>query len=524
VPRETATRKKRRIRSPHPGVVLIKPNPADRHTYWRARFVDPDTGRSSKLRLDPFALPTAEARRSWAILKSKTLASRRMELESGAPRTTGTTLNDAIERYFAAHVRLSARSKLDYGAALNKLVKWAEGAGVQSADELTRPKLISFREQLVNECKRVVVKSPAPRPTKEADRRRAVTAKRGGRQATTRLRAPETVNGELRKVRTVLGYLRRLDLLPRLRDDDLRDALKRLPAAVERIEFLQPHACQQLLEAALRHDAELFAATRAEHRRMHKRDRSAAHAAICGAVSKTGLRLADVDGDVTCTGCRALMSVAARPVATTPRYEPIAPFVAFVLLTGMRLTEALEVEWHQVELDALDGDGRKVGEIHLAGAEVKTKRARTVGLEVSPALRALLAALKLKAGGASSVFGLSDGQADAAAKRIKQTYGAPKTFGWQVLRRTCGTFLTNAPGIFGAASAYRSAKQLGHSVAVAERHYLGLVRGIPREARTLEAAMQIEAVMGRVVAAVGGAPSAVVLVPGPRGRQATSHQ
>ncbi len=38
-------------------------------------------------------------------------------------------------------------------------------------------------------------------------------------------------------------------------------------------------------------------------------------------------------------------------------------------------------------------------------------------------------------------------------------------FGWQVLRRTCGTFLTNAPGIFGEASAYRSARQLGHSVA-----------------------------------------------------------
>jgi hypothetical protein len=62
--------------------------------------------------------------------------------------------------------------------------------------------------------------------------------------------------------------------------------------------------------------------------------------------------------------------------------------------------------------------------------------------------------------------------------------------------------LTNAPGIFGAASAYRSAKQLGHSVAVAERHYLDVMRGIPREARTLEAAMQIEKQMTRVIAAV----------------------
>jgi hypothetical protein len=75
-------------------------------------------------------------------------------------------------------------------------------------------------------------------------------------------------------------------------------------------------------------------------------------------------------------------------------------------------------------------------------------------------------------------------------------------FTWQALRRTCGTFLTNAPGIFGAASAYRSAKQLGHSVQIAERHYLGLVRGIARDARTLEVAMQVEDAIDGVVAAV----------------------
>jgi hypothetical protein len=63
------------------------------------------------------------------------------------------------------------------------------------------------------------------------------------------------------------------------------------------------------------------------------------------------------------------------------------------------------------------------------------------------------------------------------------------TFGRIGFRHTTGTYLTNAPGIFGAASAYRSAKQLGHSVAVAEKHYLGLVRGISPAARTLEDAM-----------------------------------
>jgi hypothetical protein len=79
------------------------------------------------------------------------------------------------------------------------------------------------------------------------------------------------------------------------------------------------------------------------------------------------------------------------------------------------------------------------------------------------------------------------------------------------LRRTTGTFLTNAPGIFGAASAYRSAEQLGHSVQVAERHYLGLVRGITPESRTLEAAMQIEEEVDKLLskARVGRRPRKV---------------
>ncbi|MEQ8765180.1 MAG: hypothetical protein RL885_14700 [Planctomycetota bacterium] len=44
-----------------------------------------------------------------------------------------------------------------------------------------------------------------------------------------------------------------------------------------------------------------------------------------------------------------------------------------------------------------------------------------------------------------------------------------------------------------------NAKQLGHSIAIAERHYLGLERGIPPEARTLEAAMRIEDLVDKVV-------------------------
>jgi hypothetical protein len=144
-------------------------------------------------------------------------------------------------------------------------------------------------------------------------------------------------------------------------------------------------------------------------------------------------------------------------------------------------------------------------------------------LAISPALRALLAALKLASGGEGLVFGLSKDEANSGAKRLvgkikvrphtgtkrkmrraqlPASYGAPERFTWQVLRSTTATYLTNAPGIFGASSAYRSAKQLGHSVTVAEKNYLDLLRGISPTARTVEAAMQIEAEMREIIARV----------------------
>jgi hypothetical protein len=101
--------------------------------------------------------------------------------------------------------------------------------------------------------------------------------------------------------------------------------------------------------------------------------------------------------------------------------------------------------------------------------------------------------------------------APSCTRRRASAAPSPDVFTWQALRRTCGTFLTNAPGIFGAASAYRSAKQLGHSVQIAEKHYLGLVRGIPRDARTVEAAMQIDDVMGQLLARASGRPATKVL-------------
>jgi len=430
-------------RKRHPGVTLIKPD-RERSIGWRARFTDPDTGKTKWQTLDR-ALTTREQREDWAVRKSRRLDQRRLDLEGGATRATGTPLADAIERYYSAHPQLRPATRKAYRDATDKLLRWAKGARIRSADDLNRARLMSFREQLVNEPKHAAARNGT----------------RGQQRRLQERRSPHTVNRELRAVRTVLGYLLDLDLLPRLSMDDLRRALKRLPAPVERMDYLRPKQIQKLLEAARRHDAEMFIETREEH---------------------VGHRLA----------------------GTTARHEPIGPFIAFCLLTGVRFGEAVALDWSHVELDALGDDGTGVGEVHI-NSQSKTARARSIGLEVSPALRTLLGIMKLQSGGKGRVFGLTEGTAEAARKRLTKEYGAPDAFNWQALRRTCGTYLTNAPGIFGSASAFLSAKQLGHSVQVAEKHYVGVVRGIPRDARTLEAAMQVEKQVADIVANIADA-------------------
>lgn len=150
------------------------------------------------------------------------------------------------------------------------------------------------------------------------------------------------------------------------------------------------------------------------------------------------------------------------------------------------------MRWADVDLRATDSSGTEVGEIRLSGAMTKTGRGRRLHLEVSPMLRRLLAAMKLASDATGCVLeGYTVDSLKSARARLLGVYGAP-SFDWQMLRSTCGTYLTNSQGIYGAATVFLAARQLGHSVAIAEKHYLGVERSIPADARTLEAAMRIE--------------------------------
>jgi integrase len=439
---------KRRVRSSHRGVVLRERawKGGGRVTYF-ARWRDPETRRVVDTNLTKLGRTSEDSRRQWAVAKSRTILARAAALASGAPRRTETALGQAVEDYLAAcETRLRRSTMQNYRPTTKAFVAWAKRQGVALAEELDRSLLSRYRDVLVASKKRVSVKK----------------GRRGQHAPVDRTRSPASVNHELRHLKACLNKLRLLGILPLIDSDGIADALRSIPGFRPQPRPLSYAACSQILEAALRHDLGTFKMTRKEH------------------------------------GGKPSVLAFHR----TPRHDPIAPFVAYVMLTGCRFGEALSIRWDAVDLNAENDYGKAAGEIFIDPSETKTHLGRRIDLSVSPGLRALLTAMKVRAGGKPYVFGrgksMQRWRADEARKRLCRKYGAPK-FSWQQLRQTCASFLTSAPGIFRAASIYRSAEQLGHSAEVAQRHYLNAVRGIPARAKTLESAMKIEAALERII-------------------------
>lgn len=447
----------RRIRSPHPGVVLKQRTLPSGYKIWRARYVDPDTRRTKYKTLDRTALSNAEARRVWAIQKSRELAKRRMDIESGAMPFSTKSTEDALKEYLdGCKNRVRKHTVTHYTFSCKQFGAWCSAESIDIVSKLTSGDLARFREYVIGLRRRTSVK--------EGDR--------GERREAKQRLSPNSVNMRLNAVKVMLNQWRRIGLVGRISRDDITDSLRLLQVPRDEPEILRTAQLQKLLESALAHDSERFKMTREEH---------------------------------------------AKPLTltkgTTFRYEPIAPFVVCVLLSGMRRIENLNLSWPDVDLDALDHERRKVGEIRLKASATKTKQGRTIGLEVSPALHRLLSAMKLRAAQQPYVFGGKNPYTvdfvESTRERLIKEYGAP-AFSWQALRATCSTFLTNAPGIWGAATVFLSARQLGHSVAVAEKHYLGVHRGISRDARSLDEAMGITKILNAIINEVATRPSEAV--------------
>src|SRR6188768_4024115 len=196
----------RGTRSAHPGVVLVPPR--DRHPSWTARCEDPDTGKRVFIRLDPMgAGRNAQTRRLWAVEKSRQIAKRKYELASGAPRATGTTVRDAVDRYFKDSHRLREQTLKTYRKGTDRFLAWCEANRIQLADDLKLAQLVAFRAAL----------SSAPK------REPFIGSKRGGKRELETARTASAVNVDIRSIKAVLRYLRSIGLTPRLSRDDIAD-------------------------------------------------------------------------------------------------------------------------------------------------------------------------------------------------------------------------------------------------------------------------------------------------------------
>ena len=146
-------------------------------------------------------------------------------------------------------------------------------------------------------------------------------------------------------------------------------------------------------------------------------------------------------------------------------------YVMFLLLTGMRRTEAVNLTAGAVDFEA--------GLIRLHGHETKTGQWRDVEMSWSPHLYALC---ELLAAGKDSSRKLFPDETPHTLRRRLRAIDVDWDF--QMLRRTTSTFLCSMPSV----GVWRASKSLGHHPEIARKHYAGVVR---TDAKVLEDAMGI---------------------------------
>lgn len=355
---------------------------------------------------------------------------RMAELLSGSTPVSATAVASAVNEFFTRRATLAPTTIASYRNGSDAFLQWTSVAGVVTTEAITAKNLMDFRAWWAVRP----AQAPASGPN----------VGRGQRVHTTKTRSPLTINRGLRVVRSMLNEWRIIGATPKLTSDLIRDTIRFEKRHKALPHFLRLDEIRTLVDAALAHDAAKFTLTRAEH-----------------------------SGSVE-AGC-------------TPRYAPITPVVLMALLTGCRFGELAAMRWSAVSPESR--------EIVLSHTETKTRQGRRIDLTPTPLLAHMLASIKqFKVGDfcLGMYAPLRRDIAEAARKRLIKKFQAPK-FTWHDLRRTSGTLLTCAPGIYGGASAFLSAKRLGHSVAVAEAHYVGAVTNLDKTASTLEAVMGLSA-------------------------------
>jgi integrase len=357
---------------------------------------------------------SAKAREDAAVRKHNELLREKIKLEDGGNRRRREPLADAEQRFMKT--LRAERTVETYGEGTKLFLQWAKKRQIRTTDDITRGKLIDFREHL-----------------------------------DTFDIAGSTFDKRLRGVKAMVRYWIDAELCARVTYDDLR-RIKQKNAPVAEREWLTPAQCKKMLESALRHDR-----------------------------AQVGLNPLN---------------------PSTPRCPTVAPFVVYTLLSGARASEALALDWAHVDLDALNVNLEKVGEITVPASISKTQKRRVIGLQETPLLRRLLSALQLRSGNKTGpVWDFPATAAKRSRYRMIEEFGSP-SFTYQQLRVTCDCYLNNSPGIYGGAAAFMAAKRLGHSVAISEKYYASAIRGIRPELRTLEEVLGITKQCDQIIDAV----------------------
>lgn len=168
--------------------------------------------------------------------------------------------------------------------------------------------------------------------------------------------------------------------------------------------------------------------------------------------------------------------------ASMARGEDLGCYVALLLLTGMRATEALCVRAESIDF--------KTGLIRLQAHEVKTASWRDVELSFTMAGYMLCEALVLGKPPGERLFG------DMTLSRMRALrQGVEPVFTFQELRRTASTYLCSMPNV----GLWRAAKSLGHHPEIARKHYAGVVR---TDEHLLERALGIDDLVRELAAKV----------------------
>lgn len=187
---------------------------------------------------------------------------------------------------------------------------------------------------------------------------------------------------------------------------------------------------------------------------------------------------------------------------------PMAPVVATALLGGLRRGELATLLVREVLFDAPTAYDPRVTTgydlIRLPGHKTKTGVDRDVLLApFSPLLGRLLRALCRGRLPNARVFRMGVVVMGDYAKRLRKPgRGCPEGFCMKALRSTCATYQLPLPGHVKA-----KADRLGHTLAVAEAHYMAKHSGMPLEAPSLDAVMQCEAELLEIIARVEGGQS-----------------